>query len=291
MTESSLSRQEQDISDQDIVVIGSPAHKHLFCHMLLDSYDPYRPAVIAWPDLAPDALARVTGLPFWDIAVETEEAAGRRMQALADATDDKLIHDAVALNAFEERRHKEVLGHMIRHYGIALGDLAEPDPIADPQWGFVRTGYGECFDSFFAFGLFALAKQSGFFPPPLLEVFEPIVQEEARHNLFFVNWVAYMRANGSWAGRVRLDGQCLAALWRQAWGRVGAAQKVDGTNFTRIGGEAIGLDLKPRDFLALCVAENDRRLAPYDRRLLRPRLMPGLARAFGRFLPGAKKAA
>jgi hypothetical protein len=240
--------------------------------------------VIAWPALAPDALARLNGLPFWDIAVATEEKAARRMQALADMTDDPLIREAVALNAFEERRHKDVLGHMIRSYGIALKDEDRAAPAGDARWEFLRTGYGECLDSFFAFGLFALARRSGFFPLPLVEVFEPIVQEEARHNLFFVNWVAYERVNRRGLGRIRLDVQRLAALFVQAWGRVGMA-KSDDKNFTRTGGAAIGLALKPRDFLALCVAENDRRLAPYDPRLPRPRLMPGIARAVCRLLP------
>jgi hypothetical protein len=288
MSESSF-QSERSFSDGDILSIGSAAHKNLFCHMLLDSFDPYRPAVIAWPALAPDALARVTGLPFWDIAVETEEMAARRMQALADATTDPLIREAVALNAFEERRHKDVLGHMVRAYGIALRPEREPAMLADAQWAFVRTGYGEIFDSFFAFGLFALARQSGFFPPPLLEVFEPIVQEEARHNLFFVNWVAYMRANAGWAARFTLDRQCLAALARQAWGRIGMAREVDDKNFTRVGGAAIGLELKPRDFLALCIAEQERRMSRYDPRLLRPRLMPRLARLITRFLPGGSR--
>jgi len=283
MTDSSLRRQGLPLSDE-AVAIGSEAHKRLFCRMLLDSYDPYRPAVIAWPTLAPDAMARLTGLPFWDVAVATEETAARRMQALADATADPLIREAVALNALEERRHKEVLGHMIRHYGIVIDEKPAPARRGDAHWEFMRTGYGECFDSFFAFGLFALARQSAFFPTPLLEVFEPIVQEEARHNLFFVNWVAYMRVQGHVLARLRIDVQRLAAVAIQAWGRIGAAKQADAQNFTRTGGEAIGLDLKPRDFLRLCVAENARRLAPYDPRLLRPRIMPAVAGALGHVL-------
>jgi len=266
------------------MTIGSEEHKRLFCRMLLDSYDPYKPAVIDWPKLEPTALARLTGLPFWDMAVATEEIAGRRMAALAAVAEDALIGEAVALNAFEERRHKDVLGHMIRFYGIALKPEGPPPPVIDPLWGFLRTGYGECFDSFFAFGLFELAKRSGFFPVELVEVFEPVIQEEARHNLFFVNWVAYMQARRGGVAGLAFRGRCLAALAVQAWNRLKSARGVEEENFTSAGRDTVGIDLSPRQFLQLCLAENDRRLAGYDRRLLRPRIMPALARLACRFL-------
>lgn len=265
--------------------IGSDEHRTLFCRMLLDSFDPYRPAVIDWPALAPEAEARLVGLPFWDVAIATEENAAFRMQSLADTTEDPLIREALALNAFEERRHREVLGHMVRSYGIRLGAPPAPPQPLEPRWGFLRTGYGECFDSFFAFGLFALARRSGFFPEPLLGVFEPIVQEEARHNLFFTNWVAYMRARHGGPARIGFDVRRMAAMALQAWRRVAGARSMDGDNFTRTGSAAIGLAISPGDFLRLCLAENQRRFAPYDARLLRPRAMAttaGILSAFFR---------
>jgi hypothetical protein len=271
--------------------IGSEEHKVLFCRMFLDSYDPYKPAVIEWPELAPDALARLTSLPFWDIAVRTEESAGRRMEALAAASGDALIREAVNLNAFEERRHKDVLGHMIRFYGIKLEPEEPYVAPTSPLWGFLRTGYGECFDSFFAFGLFALAKKSGFFPPELVEVFEPVIQEEARHNLFFVNWIAYETRRRNWLQRIPFRLKCLAALACQAWARARIARRVDSNNFTANSGSALGLDISPRSFFALCIAENERRLAPFDARLLRPRMMPALVRFASRFMPWEKQAA
>jgi hypothetical protein len=268
------------------LAIGSQPHKELFCALLLDTFDPYRPALIAWPSLAPEPRERLINLPFWDVAVETEETAGARMQALADATTDPLIRRALALNAFEERRHREVLGHMMRFYGITLKNDAAAPRLGDARWAFLRTGCGECFDAFFAFGLFALARHSGFFPPELVEVFEPVIQEEARHNLFFVNWVAYTRANLPWRKRPAFAAQSAAALALQIGKRVGTAKSVDGDNFTRKGGAALGIDLDARRFLSLCLAENERRLARYDPRLPRPRVMPWAARLALRLLSG-----
>ena len=256
--------------------------------MFLDSYDPYKPTVVDWPKLAPDALARLTGLPFWNIAVRTEESAARRMAALAQVSEDPLIREAVSLNAFEERRHKDVLGHMFRFYGIQLAPEEPYVPPTSPLWGFLRTGYGECFDSFFAFGLFALAKRSGFFPSELVEVFEPVIQEEARHNLFFVNWVAYMKRRHGGLSRLAFQAKCLVALACQAWSRLKMGRETDSNNFAAAGGGAIGLDISPRSFFALCIAENERRLAPFDARLLRPGMMPALVRFATRFMPREK---
>jgi hypothetical protein len=71
----------------------------------------------------------------------------------------------------------------------------------------------------------------------------------------------------------------------QASKRLGTAKEVDGSNFTRAGAQSFDAVIAPRDFLALCVAEQDRRMARYDSRLLRPRIMPALARVALRLMP------
>jgi hypothetical protein len=271
---------------------GSAEHKELFCRLLLDTFDPYKPAVIEWPALDGDALARLAGLPFWDIAVETELHTSRVMQAIADATDDPLIREAIALNAFEERRHKEVLENMIRFYGIEVAPDQSFESPRRREWKYLCTGYGECFDSFFAFGLFRLAQDSGFFPPELIEVFEPVIQEEARHILFFVNWAVYRQASVPLPLRPAFSAKRFAALATRAWNRMkfargglgdGATGSDEGRNnstMTVEGRRHVSGDAKLtlRGFLTLCLAENDRRMARYDERLVRPIVMPRLIR-------------
>lgn len=266
----------------DMISIGSEEHKQRFCRMLLDTFDPYKPTIIAWPKLAPDALARLTGLPFWDVAVQTEGYASRRVQALADCVADPLLKEAVQLNAFEEGRHKLVLEHMVRFYGIPLQPEPDYTTPRDPEWAFIRTGYGECLDSFFAFGLFKLAKDSGFFPAALVEVFEPVIREESRHILFFVNWVAWTAQQKPLPARLWFRLRCLAALATSLYGRLSLAKAADGgkggDNFVATGGAALVQALMPRSFITSCLAENDRRMAGLDAALLRPRIMPFLAR-------------
>jgi len=267
---------------------GSDEHKRAFCSVLIDIFDPYKPAVLAWPKLSPDAQKRLTDLPFWDVAVQTEGYASSRMQAMADQQSDPLIKEAIALNAFEEGRHKLVIRNMLHFYGISFEDNQAYAAPKNPEQAFITTGYGECFDSFFAFGLFKMAKDSGYFPPELVDVFEPVVQEEARHIMFFVNWVSWMAANKPFLPRFWFRLRCVAALVRAGIGRLSLAGAADGgkdsDNFVVAGGETLTVGLTVRGLLQVALAEDTRRMQAFDQRLLRPRIMPFLAKLALRFI-------
>ncbi|WP_295996553.1 ferritin-like domain-containing protein [Rugamonas sp.] len=268
----------------DPVRPGSPRHLHMFCQMLLHTHNPYKPAVIDWPPLTPDALRRVTSLPIWDIAVQTEGRASIRVRSFAATVRDPLLRQALEMDGAEEARHKDVLSKLVQAYGIALAP--EPAYLApdDPEWGWLLTGYSECIDSFFAFGLFAAARRSGFFPPELVDTFEPVIQEEGRHILFFVNWAAWHRRNLPWWRRPLYTAK-VARVWLYLiWERIGIARGIDtdgmaqDANFTMNGSAMLGEALSPRTMIELCLEENARRMAGYDSRLLRPQTVPRLAR-------------
>jgi len=279
--------------DPGPLVPGSDAHLRAMCRMFRDTFNPYRPAVLDWPRLAPEVRERIVSLPIWDIAVQTEGKARLRMAAYAATLPAPGIRDALALNAWEEHRHKEVLARMVAAYGIALVPEAPAVMPKDAEWAYLVTGYSECIDSFFAFGLFELARRSGLFPQALVDTFEPVMQEECRHILLFANWAGWHRARlGPWR-RVRFECK-VAAVWAfLIWERIGLARSVDAgasssrqdNNFTLNGARSVsagGADMPT--LLALCLAENDRRFAGYDERLLRPQTVPRLVRLVLRLL-------
>lgn len=270
--------------------IGSEEHKQLFCKMLLETHNPYKPAVINWPKLAPDALHRVTSLPIWDIAVQTEGRASIRVQSFAERIHDPLLRKALEMDGGEEARHKQVLSKLVEAYGIKLAPEPEYLPPKDIEWGWLTTGYSECVDSFFAFGLFETAKRSGYFPPELVETFEPVMQEEGRHILFFVNWIAWYKRNMPWYRRPWFFLK-VAAVWAfLIWERIGIAKGIDAegvvrdANFTMDASTAVGIDLRPGQLIDICLAEDARRMSGYDARLLRPTTVPALARFARRFI-------
>ncbi|MGH7964265.1 MAG: ferritin-like domain-containing protein [Candidatus Binatia bacterium] len=265
--------------------IGSEQHKELFCREFIATHAQYDVTALDWPTLDAGDVARLRALPFWEEAVSTEHATAAKVQAQAQRETDPLMREAVALQGYEEARHSTLIHTFLTRYEISVACRTPPPLPTDIEWAFLRTEYGECFDAFFAFGLFAVAKESGFFPSALVTLFEPIMQEEARHILFFVNWVAYRRARTQWWRQPQHLGRCALAVAIQAWSRLQTARGVDTGDFTVKGHEAVKTDLSPRAFLELCLRENDRRLGAYDARLLRPRLVPTLARSLCRLLP------
>lgn len=299
MTDWTASELDLSLPDQRVAEgpfrLGSEAHKALFCRMLLETFNPYRPAVIDWPKLDEEARSRLVSLPIWDIAVQTEGKASLRVKSYARlVANDPWLRKAVELNAFEEGRHKRVLANLVQAYGIKLEP--EPDYVAprDVEWAFMVTGYSECIDSFFAFGLFELAKRSGYFPPELVDTFEPVMQEEGRHITFFVNWVAWRWRNLPLWKRPIFFARIIGVWAFLIWERIGIARGIEGdvdqdNNFTVNGAKAMGEDISVAHLMDICLAENDRRLAPYDERLLRPRFVPSMVRLARRFMgPGAK---
>jgi hypothetical protein len=265
---------------------GSEAHKRAMCAMFAETFNPYKPSIIAWPILEPEAKTRLLPLPIWDIAVRTEGKARQRMLAYAETILDEDVRAAIRLNGWEEGRHKEVLSSLVAAYGIQLAP--EPDyPVPrDPEWAYLVTGFSECIDSFFAFGLFEVARRSGYFPPALVDTFEPVIQEEARHILLFANWLAAHRRHLSWPRRVMFEARVWAVWAFLAWERIGTARDMnepdapaEDANFTVNGTKSLGgEELSLPGLLTVCLEENDRRFAGYDRRLLRPVTMPALAR-------------
>jgi hypothetical protein len=278
------------------ITLGSEAHKQAFCRMLIETHNPYRPSIVDWPALEPEARDRLVNLPIWDIAMQTEGNASLRVLTYAETVADPLVREAIEIDGFEETRHKLVLSNLVAAYGIRLAPEPEYRPPRHPEWAFLLAGFSECVDTFFAFGLFELARRSGFFPPALVDTFEPVVQEEGRHILFFVNWMAWRRRNLSLWRRMAFEAKIASAWIFLIWERIGVARGLGGTgakasaqpqdnNFVFTGSKAIGTgDISAAAVIDVCLGEHERRFAGYDPRLLRPTLMPGLMRLARRFM-------
>ena len=279
------------------IVLGSETHKQAFCRMLLDTHNPYRPSIVDWPALEPEARDRLVSLPIWDIAMQTEGNASLRVLSYANIVADPLLREAIEIDGFEETRHKQVLTNLVAAYGIRLAPEPKYLPPKHPEWSFLLAGFCECVDTFFAFGLFALAKRSGFFPPELVDTFEPVIQEEGRHIIFFVNWVAWHRRNLPLWRRILFAAKVVSVWTFLVWERIGFARGLDGdggaqpgsaaqdNNFVFTGSRAIGSgNVSAAAVIDICLSENERRFAGYDPRLLRPRLMPRLMRFARRFM-------
>jgi rubrerythrin len=268
--------------------LGSAEHKKLFCDEFRTTFRNFEVREIRWPKLDDQTLARLRAMPFWDEAVKTERVAGARVRLMAEVERDPMLREVIAMQAFEETRHAGILQSLLDHIGVQVADDLSHKQ-RDPEWGFLRMGYGEVFDSFFAFGLFRLAGETGFFPPELMEIFDAFMDEEARHVIFFVNWAIYrnrnLRALKPWFGIRRALGMSIQALGRMRTGIAMARGGGAGEDFV-MQADSIDADITMRRLAEICLEEYRRRLDKYDSRLARPRLVPKMVEYALRVTPG-----
>jgi len=261
--------------------IGSEAHKELFCRTFLEGHRSYEPAELPWPELSGEQLALLKSLPFWDHALSFESDAGPLMDATAAAASDPLIREAMELQGYEELRHSRLVQFMIDRYEIEVNKLPVKAVPPDAEAAFIEFGFEECLDSFGAFGLFKLARESALFPDGLFDVFDNVMREESHHIVFFVNWYAHREMRRGIAARALRHPRAVwwygSALSKLA-GLVTDDEGDAGQDFIVTGAQAFVDDLSPRLVLSTCLAENTRRMSVFDPRLLQPRLLPRLAR-------------
>jgi len=260
--------------------IGSEEHKDLFCRSLMTSHRLYEPEQLPWPDLDGQALARLRSIPFWEEALNTELSAGAKVNSFTETITDPLIREAIALQGLEEARHGRLFRFLIARYGV---EISGRPPAALPQnieSGFIQFGYGECLDSFLGFGMFKIARQANFLPEPLFEIFDILLQEEARHVVFFVNWVAYNQAN---QGRGVRPLRAMTSLWHYGQAVKGLFKLASNTtenvsnDFSATDASELMDDFSLEQYLTDCLQENTRRMNEFDSRLLQPRFLPTLA--------------
>lgn len=261
--------------------IGSELHKELFCNSFKESHIIFEPEELPWPKLDDAALKRLRDVPFWEEALNTELAAGAKIERYLPMISDPLIYEAVALQGLEEARHGRLFKFMIQYYGIEIAGNPRAKLSTDIEQAFVDFGYGECVDSFLGFGLFKIARQSGFLPEPMFDIFDLLLQEEARHIVFFVNWIAYLQVNQG-RGASWLRG--VTSLWN--YGRavqsmmalVNGSTESKGQDFAPTEINAFLEDFSLEKLLSECLSENERRMSSFDDRLLQPQLLPMLSK-------------
>jgi len=262
--------------------IGSDEHKERFCRDFIASHCRFDPATLAWPDLDNAALGRLRAIPFWQEVLYTERRAGAIVDAYARTITDPLVREAVALQGYEEARHAELLREMVRRYRIAAEERPLNDPVSpDLRRAFADFGYGECLDSFLGFGVFKIARRSGFLPEALFEIFEMLMREETRHIVFFINWMAWQQAAhgrlAAWLrslNAARYYGRAIGRLL----GTVRRGRKENGGKDFSATEASIFLEgFTLRRLVEECCAEHQRRMGEFDPDLLRPRFLPSLA--------------
>jgi len=259
------------------MLVGSEEHKELFCRSFIATHEPWEPKDLPWPELDERSLSILRSVPVWSSALQTEVNAGKMIADFAATERDVLIQQALRLQGYEEDRHGRMIATLNEQYRLNA-ELQPPD-YKPTRKAFIDFGYNECLDSFLGFGVFRIARSVQFMPDSLMSLFTRVLWEEARHIVFFVNWVAYDRTVRGYGGSVmQIIPTALgyAQAVKKTFSRAGETKASD--RGMSAAGDVFS-DLTLTKFLQACLAENDTHMSKFDADLVRPRVIPTIARA------------
>jgi hypothetical protein len=254
---------------------GSPAHRDLFCRSFIESHMAFEPETLPWPVVEGDLLAMLRAFPFWSYARSIEERSGQMVERFAESLDDPLIREAVGVQAIEEFRHERLMAQVLTRYGIDAPRLPVFDTRATRE-DFLVFGFGECTDVFVGLGAFTIARRKQLLPDSFFDIFALLLFEEARHVVFFINWWRYEEARAGRGGFARRNLQALRYHVKAAMGTVGNAPSTPMPKLEGAFAEAF-TDVSPAVFLESALGAYRETMSKFDRRLVRPTLMPAIA--------------
>jgi hypothetical protein len=256
--------------------IGSYEYKKQFCQSFIDSHIPDDPASLRWPTLDPVTLEHLQSLPIWRQGLLSQHYAAQIITAFATTLKDPMVKAAVILQAQEQTRLVKTIQSFLSAYNIpapALPTVAIPKNL---EAAFIKVGYRNCLDLFWADGLRDAAQKANAIPVALDQRFDRLLAEQSRHTIFLVNWMAYQKAK-------------LNKRWGE-WNAVPALLNRSGVLVRLIA--AFGpkdLDERPaatrwmaryniETFLKLCLAVHQTRMQTLSANLLQPQVSVNLAK-------------
>ena len=175
------------------------------------------------------ASQRLKDMPVWNEATRTEAATAVKVQSLGDTEKDPLLAEAISLQGYEEGRHAEVIQLLTRHYGIPVDPVPAPGGPEGPDLGVPADGLRRVPRLLLRVRALSPRRARAALPArPSSTSSSTIMQEEARHILFIVNWAAYLRARRPLPLRPAFDARRGWNIVAQAFDRVKGALAMAG---------------------------------------------------------------
>jgi hypothetical protein len=262
--------------------IGSYDSKKQFCRRFVEGYS-VESNLIVWPKTDQSTLERLQRIPAWVRVLQSKLDAAQIVGAFAETLSDSMIKEAIALQGQHEQRHYQTLKSFIQTYDIAAPVIRTATPLNNLETAFIDLGFKKCLDALLGFGFYGLASETRAFPEELLQPFDQLLNDEARHIVFFMNWFAYAQTK---QGKSWNELRGANAVWRQRGELLkllmafGKDDDEDNILFILFGSTQPE-QLTAERFLALCLRENKRRMSLPSTEGLQPQLAPTLA-SFGR---------
>ncbi len=256
--------------------LGSYEHQKLFCQALTDRHVRYTLDQVPWPQLSDTERQRLQDIPFWSEMLQQKRQLALLVRTLAAQTKPTRLKGGILLLSQEMERQVKLIEQMMAFYQIPTVSLPLQPLPEDLTPGLLDLAFDQYLSAYILWGWFAVAREQQYLPEALLEVWEPILEEDARHSIFFANWTAGQQfsLNNNW--------RRLRAIWQRGLQFLGLfdrfGRRLEDKTLPKTASTAdifMG-QLTAAQLLHYCLDAHEQRLGEVPPPLVKPKLAPEL---------------
>lgn len=228
------------------------------------------------PSLDDSTRKKLAELNIWAEVYDQHQQAGWVAQSYSQVVKGSLLQRAIAQIAENELALAQSLKTLCKENRLGTINVGNHDSVPASEVAFRKSCHRSNLSLFLASGLYELASQDGYLQPDLLNLWNEVLNIQACHVLFFMNWLAF-EAQVKQKPDYELSG--LGSLWTHKKQWLAIFNKLNRSEYD---------DNLPRDpkqidyflgkenyssFLDACERNYRDRFESLDSRLLRPRIL------------------
>jgi hypothetical protein len=168
--------------------VGSYQHQKIFCQLLTENSDF---ASLNVPSLDELTQKRLGELQFWPVLYGQLQRSSAIAQLFCQSIKGTLIREAIAHLAQEKKAIAEAIRTLCRENQLSDFSFDETEISTAGESDFKAISHQDNMGLFWLSGLYALAIQEQYLQADVLNVFDQLLTIQARHSLFFINWLAF----------------------------------------------------------------------------------------------------
>lgn len=168
--------------------VGSYQHKKIFCQLLTESSDSTSLNV---PPLDALTQKRLGELQIWPVLYGQLQRSHAVAQLFSQSVKGTLLQEAIAHLAQDKKAIAQAIRTLCQENQLSDSGFNDAEISTAGDSDFKAISHQDNMGLFWLSGLYELAIQEQYLQADVLNLFDQLLTIQARHSLFFINWLAF----------------------------------------------------------------------------------------------------